>query len=227
VRSGRGQHADVAAIQSVAMATQSAILAAPLNATELRRLAGGLKLGPLDLPVIWPAKDGFISMTFLFGSALGVFTRKLMRYVWEQGWCDEATRDKDWIGYAEMLLSGREPLSEFERVKEIVRNFTRAHTKAELLGLALEHGFLMTPVYTIGEVTRSDQLASRGYWRNIEDPASPFEYTVPGPFVKFSATPIQYRRRPPKVGEHNREVYIGEFGLSNSEFSDLQRAGII
>lgn len=227
VRSGRGQHADVAAIQSVAMATQSAILAAPLNATELRRLAGGLKLGPLDLPVIWPARDGFISMTFLFGSALGVFTRKLMRYVCEQGWCDEATRDKDWIGYAEMLLSGREPLSEFERVKEIVRNFTRAHTKAELLGLALEHGFLMTPVCTIGEVTRSDQLASREYWRSIEDPASELEYTVPGPFVKFSATPIQYRRRPPKIGEHNREVYIGEFGLSNSEFSDLERAGII
>jgi crotonobetainyl-CoA:carnitine CoA-transferase CaiB-like acyl-CoA transferase len=228
VRSGRGQWADVAAIQSVAIATQSAILSAPLGATELRRLAGGLKLGPLDLPVIWPARDGFISMTFLFGSALGVFTRKLMRYVCAQGFCDEATRDKDWIGYAEMLLSGREPLSEFDRVKEIVRNFTRAHTKAELLQLALEHGFLMTPVCTIGEVTRSEQLASREYWRTVEDPAARgIEYTVPGPFVKFSATPIEYRRRPPKIGEHNREVYVNEFGLTDSEFSRLNHAGVI
>jgi len=227
VRSGRGQHADIAAIQSVAMATQSGILAAPLRATELRRLAGGLKLGPLNLPVIWPAKDGFISMTFLFGSALGVFTRKLMHYVCAQGYCDEATRDKDWIGYGEMLLSGREPLSEFERVKELVRNFTRAHTKAELLNLALERGFLMTPVSTIGEVTRSEQLASREYWRAIEDPLSGTEYIVPGPFVKFSATPIEYRRRPPKIGEHNREVYLGELGLSNEEFSNLMRAGVI
>jgi len=227
VRSGRGQHADIAAIQSVAIATQSGILSAPMNATEIRRLAGGLKLGPLDLPVIWPAKDGFISMTFLFGSALGVFTRKLMRYVCARGFCDEPTRDKDWIGYAEMLLSGREPLSEFERVKEIVRSFTRSHTKAELLDLALEHGFLMTPVYTISEVLSSEQLGSREYWRTIEDPELGTSYTVPGPFVKFSATPIEYRRRPPKIGEHNREVYIGDLKLSNEEFLKLERAGVI
>jgi crotonobetainyl-CoA:carnitine CoA-transferase CaiB-like acyl-CoA transferase len=227
VRSGRGQHADIAAIQSVAIATQSAILAAPLRATELRRLAGGLKLGPLNLPVIWPAKDGFISMTFLFGSALGVFSRRLMHYLCAQGYCDEATRDKDWIAYAEMLLSGREPLSEFERVKEIVRSFTRAHTKAELLQLALDHGFLMTPVSTIGEVIGSEQLAWREYWRTIEDPARGFEYTVPGPFVQFSATPIEYRRRPPKIGEHNREVYVYELGLSNPELSNLIRAGVV
>jgi crotonobetainyl-CoA:carnitine CoA-transferase CaiB-like acyl-CoA transferase len=227
VRSGRGQHADIAALQSVAIATQSGILAAPLRAVELRRLAGGLKLGPLNLPVIWPATDGFISMTFLFGSALGVFTRKLMHYICAQGFCDEATRDKDWIGYAEMLLSGREPLSEFERVKEIVRNFTRAHSKTELLNLALEHGFLMTPVSTIGEVIGSGQLASRGYWRTIEDPSGATECTVPGPFVKFSASPIEYRRRPPKIGEHNREVYVNEFGLSNSEFEHLTQMGVI
>ena len=139
------------------------------RATELRRLAGGIKLGPLDLPIIWPARDGFISMTFLFGSSLGVFSRKLMHYLCAQGYCDEATRDKDWIGYAELLLSGREPLSEFERVKELVRTFTRAHTKTELLALALEHGFLMTPVCTIGEVAHSEQLASRDYWRTPED----------------------------------------------------------
>src|SRR5579883_2260096 len=116
VRRGRGQHADIAAFASAAIATQSAILAAPLGATQLRRLAGGLKLGPLNLPVIWPAKDGYISMTFLFGSALGVFTRRLMHYLCARGYCDEATRDKDWIGYADLLMSGREPLSEFERV---------------------------------------------------------------------------------------------------------------
>jgi crotonobetainyl-CoA:carnitine CoA-transferase CaiB-like acyl-CoA transferase len=199
-----------------------------MRATEIRRLAGGLKLGPLNLPVIWPAKDGFISMTFLFGSALGVFTRKLMHYICAQGFCDETTRDKDWIAYGEMLLSGREPLSEFERVKQIVRTFTRSHTKAELLQLAMEYGFLMTPVCTIGELARSEQLASREYWRTIEDPSAPgVEYIVPGPFVKFSAAPIEYHRRVPKIGEHNREVYIGELGLAEAEFSELGRARII
>jgi crotonobetainyl-CoA:carnitine CoA-transferase CaiB-like acyl-CoA transferase len=109
-----------------------------------------------------------------------------------------------------------------------VRNFTRSHTKAELLRLAIEHGFLMTPVCTIGELARSEQLASREYWRSIEDPAPPgVEYIVPGPFAKFSATPIEYRRRPPKIGEHNREIYMDELGLTEAEFSGLAPARII
>src|ERR1700686_3914146 len=137
-RSGLGQHIDVAAVQSVAMATQSYILAAPVGSTEMRRISGGVKLGPIEFPLVWPTKDGFVAMTFLFGSALGVFTTKLMRFVCEQGFCDEATRDKDWIAYGEQLFSGAEPLPEFDRVKEIVRRFTRSHTKAELLKLAGE-----------------------------------------------------------------------------------------
>ena len=109
-RSGLGQHVDVAAQQSIAMATQSNILAAPLGAMEARRMSGGVKVGPLDIPLVWPANDGYVAMTFLFGTALGVFTAKLMRFICEQGFCDEATRDKDWIAYGEQLFSGAEPL---------------------------------------------------------------------------------------------------------------------
>ena len=55
-RSGLGQHVDVAAQQSVAMATQSYILAAPLGSPEARRMSGGVKFGPLEIPLVWPAK---------------------------------------------------------------------------------------------------------------------------------------------------------------------------
>src|ERR1700722_5289429 len=130
VRSGLGQHVDVAAVQSVAMATQSYILVAPIGSTEMTRISGGGKLGPIQFPLVWPTKDGFVAMSFLFGSALGVFPTKLMHFICEQGFCDEATREKDWIAYGEQLFSGAEPLSEFDRVKQVVREFTRSHTKA-------------------------------------------------------------------------------------------------
>lgn len=226
-RSGRGQHVDVAAQQSVAMATQSNILAAPLGATQTRRMSGGVRIGPLEIPLVWPASDGYIAMTFLFGSALGVFTAKLMRYICEQGFCDERTRDKDWIAYGENLFSGAEPLSEFERVKEVVRNFTRSRTKAELLALAVERGFLITPVTTIAEVVESPQFASRDYFQRIEHPELGESFLYPGPFAKFSATPIEYGRRPPMVGEHNSEIYREELGLSARDLADLARAGVI
>jgi crotonobetainyl-CoA:carnitine CoA-transferase CaiB-like acyl-CoA transferase len=227
IRSGLGQHVDVAAQQSVAMATQSAILAAPLSATETRRISGGVKLGPIEIPLVWPTKDGFVAMTFLFGSALGVFTTKLMRFICEKGFCDEATRDKDWIAYGERLFSGAEPLAEFERVKEIVRNFTRSYTKAELLELAVERGFLITPVTTISEVVESPQFASRNYFQQIAHRELGESFLYPGPFARFSATPIEYRLRPPTVGEHNNEIYRGELGLSGREIAELSQARII
>jgi crotonobetainyl-CoA:carnitine CoA-transferase CaiB-like acyl-CoA transferase len=226
-RSGLGQHVDIAAQQSVAMATQSYILAAPLGSPEARRMSGGVKFGPLEIPLVWPASDGYVAMTFLFGSALGVFTAKLMRFICELGFCDEATRDKDWIAYGEQLFSGAEPLSEFERVKEVVRKFTRSHTKSELLELAVERGFLITPVTTIQEVVESPQFASRDYFQRVTHPELGESFSYPGPFAKFSATPIEYRRRPPTVGEHNSEIYRGELGLSEREMADLTRAGII
>jgi crotonobetainyl-CoA:carnitine CoA-transferase CaiB-like acyl-CoA transferase len=226
-RSGLGQHIDVAALQSVALATQSYILAAPLGSPEARRMSGGMKVGPLEIPFVWPAKDGFVALAFLFGSAIGVFTRRFMHYVHEQGFCDEATGNKDWIEYGEMLSSGTEPLSEFERVKEIVRNFTRHHTKAQLLELAVERGFLMTPVATIDEVVNSRQLTARDYFQRVEHPELNASFRYPGPFVKFNAAPIQYRRRPPMVGEHNQEIYCGELGMSNYELTKLSQNGIV
>jgi len=226
VLSGHGQHVDVTAQESVAMATQSYVLAASLGSIEARRMSGGVKFGPLDIPLVWPAKDGYIALTFLFGTALGVFTRKLMEYLCQQGFCDEATRDKDWIAFGEQLFSGTEPVSEFERVTEIVRTFTRSHTKAELLRFAVEKGFLMTPITTIEEVVKSPQLESRGYWQAIEHPELGRKFLYPGPFAKFSATPLEYRRRPPTIGEHNREVY-GELGIDAAELRGLAERGIV
>jgi crotonobetainyl-CoA:carnitine CoA-transferase CaiB-like acyl-CoA transferase len=189
-------------------------------------MSGGVKVGPLDIPLVWPAKDGFIALTFLFGSALGVFSRKLMEYLCERGFCDEATRDKDWIGLGEQLFSGAEPISEFERITGIVRTFTRSHTKAELLQFAVEKGFLMTPITTIEEVVKSPQLESRGYFQAMEHPELGRKFLYPGPFAKFSATPLQYRRRPPTVGEHNREIY-GELGINDAELASLAEKGIV
>ncbi len=226
-RSGLGQHIDVAAQQSVGMATQSYILAAALGSSEARRMAGGIKFGPLDIQLVWPAKDGFVAMTMLFGSALGVFTRRFMHYLCARGFCDEATRDKDWIEYGEMLFDGREPISEFERIKEIARTFTRSHTKAELLQLSVEHGLLITPVATIDEVVGSQQLEFRNYFQSVEHPELGASFRYPGPFVKFSATPIEYRMRPPTVGEHNREIFESDLGLSADEISELKLKGIM
>jgi crotonobetainyl-CoA:carnitine CoA-transferase CaiB-like acyl-CoA transferase len=226
-RSRLGQHVDVSAQQSVTLATQANNLAYRLGADEARRMSGGVKLGSLRVPLVWQAKDGHVTLGFLFGRQLGVFSQRLMNYLHELGLCDTPTRDKDWIGYGGLLLSGKEPMEEYERVLGLIAGFVASRTKAELLKIALERGVLIAPIATVSEVLESSQLESRRYWQILEHPELQRSFPYPGPFARFSETPIVYRRRPPMVGEHNHEIYCNELGLSEDKIEDLARRGII
>jgi crotonobetainyl-CoA:carnitine CoA-transferase CaiB-like acyl-CoA transferase len=226
-RSGRGQHVDVSAQQAVAQATQSGLLATPLNATELQRLSGGVRVGTLLIRLIWPARDGDVSILYFFGPAMGPFTRRLMEWIYDEGGCDAATRDKDWRAYMELLVTGQEPVAEYERLKALVEAFTSTKTKAELFDAARARGLLIAPITTIAEVVDSPQLAARHYWQPLEHPELQQTFRYPGPFAQFSAAPIVYRRRPPLVGEHNGEIYRDELGLTEQQLTTLQSRGIV
>ncbi|HEY2664346.1 MAG TPA: CaiB/BaiF CoA-transferase family protein [Candidatus Binataceae bacterium] len=225
-RSGRGQHVDVSAQQAVAQATQSYILSVPLESDQIQRMSGGVKVGPLKVQLVWQVRDGNVAVVFLFGSAIGPYTRRLMEIVHAEGYCDEATLNKDWLRYTELMLSGQEPLAEYERLKGIVGQFLAGKTKTELLELALKCGLLIAPVTTIEEVVNSPQLAARGFWTEVHHPEVGRTIRYAGPFAKFSRSPIRQRRRPPMIGEHNREIYF-QLGYSDPQLESMQRRGVI
>ena len=226
-RSGQGQQVDVSAQQAVMQELQSFCLALPLNDSELERLAGGVKLGSFIIQLVWPAEDGHVAILYLFGPAIGPFTRRLMEWMYEEGFCDEATRDKDWIGLLEQLLTGQEPLEEYNRLKELVGQFTITKTKDELTREALARGLLIAPVTTIDEVVTSAQLESRNYWRILGHPELARTVRYPGAFAQFSASPIAYRYRPPTVGEHNQAIYMDELGLTADDMATLRTKGVL
>ncbi len=199
-RSGLGQHVDVSAQQASAQATQCMVLAAPNNADMARRGSGAVKVGPLDLQLVWPCKDGHVSITFLFGTALGPPTARFMNWIHEEGVCDEATRDKDWIAYGGLLMSGAEPLEEYARVKRIVGEFCSTRTKAELLQGAMERRLLIAPLSMVDDVVGSPQLASRGYW--VEQDGVRW----PGAFAKLSMTPLPTLGLPRPLGADTEAV---------------------
>ena len=213
--SGLGQHVDMSAQQSMNQACQSYALSTPLGATPPTRHAGGVLVEGLHVQLMWPCKDGHASVTFLFGPGFRAFTQSLMDWVCEEGFCDEATRDKNWTEYAMMLLDGREPISEYERLKQILHDFFATKTKAELLDAAMSRRVLITPVWTADEVVDSHQLAAREYWETVtqqlgdsggDSAGDPVEVRYPGRYARFSATPMQPLGPPPKLGEHTDEV---------------------
>jgi crotonobetainyl-CoA:carnitine CoA-transferase CaiB-like acyl-CoA transferase len=205
-RDGIGQHVDISAQAATTMATQATILEAAWNSAATTRMAGGVNFGGIPLRFVNPAKDGYVSVTFLFGSALGPFARRLMEVLHEEGFVDEATRDKDWIAYTQLLMSGQEPLSELARCCDAIAAWTATHTKQELFNLGLERSLLIVPVSTMEDVAKSEQLAARDFWRGVDHGGNVGKVRYPGAIAKFSRTPIAQPRPAPRLGEHDAAV---------------------
>jgi crotonobetainyl-CoA:carnitine CoA-transferase CaiB-like acyl-CoA transferase len=225
LRSGLGQHVDVSAQESISVAAFSQPLVPALRTNGVRRESGGVRAGRFLARQVWPARDGYVVAVLWFGPAIGGATGRLMQCVYEHGFCDEATRDTDWMTYDARLTSGEVPVSEYQRLQAIVERFTRTLTKAELFQLALERSLLLAPVATIDEVVNSPHFEARGYWPSITDPDVGAGIRFPGPFAKFSETPIVYRRRPPKLGADNGEVLSEWSRRSPKPQTELEKSG--
>lgn len=145
-----------------------------------------------------------MSVTFLFGTAVGPFSARLMEWVYEEGFCDEATRDKDWLNYAELLFGGEEPAEEYERVKQVLSDFFATKTKAELFTESFERRLLFAPVTTAQEVLDNPHLAARDMWEDIEIDGR--EVRFPGRMAIFTETPRPTLSGPPTIGEDTAAV---------------------
>jgi crotonobetainyl-CoA:carnitine CoA-transferase CaiB-like acyl-CoA transferase len=225
VRRGRGQHVDVSAQESVTIATQAGALAAHFNATPFRRHRGGLRLGILENQIIWPASDGHITMAVAFGANAGPFMVSLQKFLYRQSQVPGAGPELKSLG---PLLAGAQwPQEARDRIISAIRAFTSRRSKAELMDLGMRNGVLIGSLERLSDVAASPQLKERGYWRSVEHPEVGRAFAYPGPFARFDATPIVYRRRAPMIGEHNREIYAGELGMSEDRMRELRKSGVI
>ena len=119
-RFGLGQHVDVSAQVAIMQAGIPGVLFAPNDNPPLGRTAGGILYGPFRLQFVYPAADGHVSITLLFGDTIGPYTARLMRWVCEEGFCDTAMRDQDWNGFGTRLFVDPEAPAELERAKAAI-----------------------------------------------------------------------------------------------------------
>ena len=205
-RSGLGQHVDVSAQQSMALATQSDIVASAIQSSGGARIAGGGKIGPLSLRFQYPARDGHVSITHLFGRAFGPATARLMQAVCEDGFCDETLRGKDWVALAALIAKGSETVETHERAKDAIAAWTASKTKSELLEIAMERRLLLAPAWTLRDVASNQQLDARQYFQEFERPDDQRKARQLGAFLRVSGQPEQARSRAPRVGEHGEAL---------------------
>jgi crotonobetainyl-CoA:carnitine CoA-transferase CaiB-like acyl-CoA transferase len=205
-RSGLGQHIDVAAQCVAPLAVQAAVMASRLGAPVGTRAAGGAQMGKMRIRLVYPAADGHVSITHVFGANIGPVTARLMAWAHEEGFCDEAMRDTDWVDYALDVDAGHIPVEHWDAARAAVEALTRSKTKRELLAGAIERRLLMAPISDPADVASSEQLAARRFFEEVVHPETGRPAKMPGPFAKCSATPLGPLGPAPRLGQHTEEV---------------------
>ncbi len=195
-RTGAGQHVDLSTQQAVCETALSAILYAPAGLEEVAREAGGVRVGSLLLRTIYPCKDGHVVITVSFGPMIGPMFRRFMAWVHEEGFCDRATLEKNWVDFALQLQTGEETVEEIERVMDCIAEFAKTKTKAEIQERGLRDSLLVCPVNDLQDVLDSPQLADRRFWDELDGAR------YPGRFVVASATPLTVLAAAPDVDQH-------------------------
>ncbi|MAI79012.1 MAG: hypothetical protein CL917_08730 [Deltaproteobacteria bacterium] len=204
-RSGLGQHIDISAQASMMVATQGTVLSHGWNDAPPTRVSGGIQAGQYRLRFVYPCADGYVNLTFLFGH-LGEATTRFVDWMEEEGACSQAMRDEDWVAYGLRLESGDIEVQEHDSRLAEVERFTRSKTKAELFAAAFDRKLLIVPLCDGLDLIRSEQLTQRKYWTSLMHPDLEQKVIYPGPFAQLPASPIQYRRPPPNLGEHSKEI---------------------
>ncbi len=101
----------------------------------------------------------------------------------------------------------------------------RTRAKADWLSALEAAKVPCGPINDLAEVFADPQVNARGMTVELPHPLSDTVRLVASP-IKLSATPVQYRRAPPLLGEHTDEV-LAQAGLGDEEVTALRAAGVL
>jgi len=221
---GEGQHVDVSAQECIAwtlMIHQQAwdlLRTNPGRAGIYRKLVNGLLRRQ-----IWPCRDGHVTFTIFGGLPGAKNNRTLVQWMDQQGFAEEFLRRMDW----EAFDLGKVSQEEMDRISHPIGRFFLAHTKQELYAGARERQIQLYPVSSAKDIAEDVQLKSRDFWVEVEHSDLGTRLFYPGPFARFSQTPIQRWSRAPRIGEHNEEIYLQELHLSPQDLTTLMQGGVL
>ncbi|MDP6452951.1 MAG: CoA transferase [SAR202 cluster bacterium] len=114
-------------------------------------------------------------------------------------------------------------ITEQEHINRVMSDFAAKHTSNELYHSAQKLRLLCTPVQSVADLVKDEQLDDRDWFVEVEHPEIGEKFTYPGAPYKLSDTPWQIRKRAPLVGEHTHEVLGDWLGMSSEEADNFLR----
>jgi crotonobetainyl-CoA:carnitine CoA-transferase CaiB-like acyl-CoA transferase len=173
--------------------------------------------------LIFPCLDGYVCIALQgAGGAPVKSSREIIAWANAEGYAHKI-KDYDWGKWdSKTILQTEQKLLESE-----IAPFLLTKTKAELLEQAAKRRILLAPVNTVADLPKNPQLSHRGYWQEVPHRELNEILTYPGPSVKVDQCPQIIYRKAPRIGEHNKEIYIGELEMSEEELTVLKGQGVI
>lgn len=203
---GRGQRVDVSAQAAVVAALAHAPTFWDLNGVNPQRAGAfitGRSVTGARMRVFWRCRDGWVNF-IIYGGAAGRHTnRELVAWMDERGLAPDWLREVDWTRFEVTRLDQQE----IDRLEQPILAFFETLSKREFFSGATARGMLGYPVSTVAEIAHDEQLAARGFWQELADPASGRRLRYPGNFAVVNGERMPLQRGAPQVGEHNEEVF--------------------
>jgi crotonobetainyl-CoA:carnitine CoA-transferase CaiB-like acyl-CoA transferase len=111
---------------------------------------------------------------------------------------------------------------------DLLETVTRRKTQSEWVEGLAKLGVPCSPVNSIDQVFADPQVRSRGMQITMPHPQSgKGDVDLIGNPIKYSATPVDYRRAPPYLGQHTDEVLAEMLKLSPAEIAELRKQQIV
>lgn len=220
---GKGQQVDVSIQECCEWASYFTPEWWDMQKVVFKRQGMWRNFGPTRLRTVYPCKDGYVSCWILAGPVGGRGRKALVKWMDNEGMSDDWLNQFDFDAW-DAATTTQEICN---RIAETVGRFLLTKTKDELFDFARRVDLFLAPFNSVKDLRENPHSKARGFWAELHHPELGSTINYPGQFIRLSESPITINRRAPLIGEHNKEIYQGELGLTSEDLVRLKEAGAI
>lgn len=208
-RTGEGQHIDMALLDvQVACLANQAMNYLATNESPSRMGNAHPNIVPYQ---DFPTSDGYMIL------AVGN-DEQFQRFCLEAGQ-PEIARDARFASNQQRVRHRTELIA-------LLNQITLARSTADWVAALEACNVPCGPINTLGDVFADSQVVARDMQIAMQHPVAGEIPLVANP-IRLSATPVEYRRAPPMLGEHTDQVLAGDLELDHAVIRGLRERGVV
>ena len=212
--SGEGQYIDASIHEACALTTEGAIVIYLSTGEVVLRHTGRHASPDQSRRIQLATGDGGWVNTSRSGSNL--IPARLRRLA---EWMDGHGLAQDLLD--EKYLDPEVVQDNADHANQVLEVFISQLPREEIWRGGQERDFPLGGIRSMDEVVVDPHLQDRGFFVEVEHAELGENFTYPGAAAIYNDSPWRIYRRAPLIGEHNREVFCGELGLSPEELTRL------